>query len=88
MNMSIPADLENFVQSLVMSGSFRGPNEVVGKALQMFKRREEMRREIQVGIDHLNRGDFAEYDKDSFGSFSADIKATEDRLFPRESGES
>ena len=57
MNVSLPADLENFVQSLVLSGSYPGPDEVVGEALLMFKRREELRREIQVGIDQLDRGE-------------------------------
>ena len=57
MNVSIPADLESFVQNLVLSGSYPGPDEVVGKALQMLKRHEELRREIQVGIDQLDRGE-------------------------------
>jgi antitoxin ParD1/3/4 len=57
MNISLSADLENFVQNLVLSGSYPGPDEVVGKALLMLKRHEELRREIQLGIDQLDRGE-------------------------------
>ena len=81
MNASIPADLENFVQSLVLSGSYSGPDEVVGEALLMFKHHEELRREIQVGIGQLDRGESAEYDENSSERFSDDIKATEEKLF-------
>jgi antitoxin ParD1/3/4 len=88
MNVSIPADLENFVHSLVVSGSYADPDEVVGEALLRFKRHEELRREIQVGIDQLDRGEFSEYDENSLEKFDADIKATENNLFGRESGKS
>jgi antitoxin ParD1/3/4 len=60
MNVSLPAELENFVQNLVLTGSYPGPSEVVGEALQMLKRHEELRREIQVGIDELDRGEFVD----------------------------
>jgi len=75
MNVSIPADLESFVQNLVLSGSYPGPDEVVGKALQMLKRHEELRREIQVVSDQFDRGEFTEYDERSFQRFNDDIKA-------------
>ena len=88
MNVSLPAELENFVQSLVLSGSYSGPDEVVGKALLMFKRREELRREIQVGIDQLDRGEFVEYDDLSLERFTADVNAAEETLFGQDSSKS
>jgi antitoxin ParD1/3/4 len=57
MNVSLPPDLESFVQNLVLSGSYSGPDEVVGEALLRFKRQEELRREIQKGIGQLDRGE-------------------------------
>ena len=75
MNVSIPADMESFVQNLVLSGSYPGPDEVVGKILQMLKNFKELRREIQVGIDQFDRGEFTEYDERSFQRFNDDIKA-------------
>ena len=56
MNVSIPADLEGFVQSLVVSGDYRNPDEVVGTALKMLQHKEKLRREIQAGIDQLDQG--------------------------------
>jgi hypothetical protein len=41
-----------------------------------------------VGIDQLDRGEFSEYDENSLEKFDADIKATENNLFGRESGKS
>jgi putative addiction module CopG family antidote len=56
MNVSIPAELEGFVQSLVVSGDYRNPDEVVGTALKMLQHKEKLRREIQAGIDELDQG--------------------------------
>jgi antitoxin ParD1/3/4 len=84
MNITLPADLENFVQSLVVSGSYSDPDAVVGKAIAMLKRHEELRREIQIGIDQLDRGECTEYDENSFQRFSDDIKATEATIFGQE----
>jgi antitoxin ParD1/3/4 len=56
MNISIPAELEVFVQSLVASGDYRNTDEVVGTALKMLQHKEKLRSEIQAGIDELDQG--------------------------------
>jgi antitoxin ParD1/3/4 len=56
MNISIPPELEGFVKSLVVSGDYRNPDEVVGTALKMLQHKERLRREIQAGIDQLDQG--------------------------------
>jgi putative addiction module CopG family antidote len=56
MNVSIPTELEYFVQSLIVSGDYRDPGEVVGTALKMLQHKEQLRREIQTGIEELDKG--------------------------------
>ncbi len=56
MNISIPPELEGFVQSLILSGDYRNSDEVVGTALKMLQNKEKLRREIQAGIDQLDQG--------------------------------
>jgi len=56
MNVSIPNDLESFVQNLIISGNYHDPGEVVGTALKMLQHKEQLRREIQTGIEELDQG--------------------------------
>jgi antitoxin ParD1/3/4 len=56
MDVPIPADLEGFVNNLVVSGCYHDPSEVVGIALKMLQHREQLRRDIQAGIDELDQG--------------------------------
>ncbi len=56
MNVSIPADLEQFVHDAVQSGGYRNPTEVVGDALRLLARREELRRAVNAGIEQLEQG--------------------------------
>jgi putative addiction module CopG family antidote len=88
MNLSLPAELDNFVQNLVLSGSYADPSEGVSNALQMLKHHEELRSGIQKGIDQLNRGEATEYDEHSLHRFNSDIKIVEELIFGRESGKS
>lgn len=56
MNVAIPAEYEGFVQSVVTSGTFHDPTEVVGEALRLLKKREELRRDVNAGIEQLEQG--------------------------------
>jgi len=60
---------ESFVQNAVKSGSYLTQSEVVATALELLRTREELRRirreqlkkEIQIGIDQLDRGETVEF---------------------------
>jgi antitoxin ParD1/3/4 len=80
-DVSIPDDMEHFVEELVHAGSFRDPKEVVGEALRALKRQEELRRAIRAGIEDLDRGDYVEYDDTSAAQFQADIRALEESRY-------
>lgn len=60
---------QSFIADAVKSGFYITKSEVVATALGLLKSREDLRqirrahlkREIQIGIDQLNRGEFAEF---------------------------
>lgn len=56
MTVEIPPEHADFVQSVINSGSFRSEAEVVGEALQLLKKREQLRREVNAGIEQLQQG--------------------------------
>jgi antitoxin ParD1/3/4 len=65
MNISLTPQLEAFVQEKVASGLYSSASEVVRDALRMLEEQdrvkatklEMLRREIQKGIDELDRGE-------------------------------
>lgn len=67
MNVSLTPELEKLVNERVRSGMYSSASEVVREALRLLKAQEELRRqkledlrkEIQIGLDQLNRGEAA-----------------------------
>ena len=64
MNVSLTDELEKFVHAKVASGMYLSASEVVREALRLLAERdrvkelrlEELRREIQIGLDQLENG--------------------------------
>jgi antitoxin ParD1/3/4 len=82
-HVAIPAELEVFVQGVVQNGSYHNPAEVVGEALRLLARREQLLDEVKAGVDQLDRGEYTEYGVDSQREFQADIKTEEQSRFPQ-----
>lgn len=69
MEITLPAELEKLINEKVESGYYDSPGEVVREGLQLLKeqdqlrqiRRDELRREIQQGIDAGHEGRFTTY---------------------------
>ena len=69
MNVSLTPELEQFVADKVKSGLYNSASEVVREGLRLVHEQDqlreiklaELRREIQIGIDQLERGEFTEY---------------------------
>jgi antitoxin ParD1/3/4 len=57
MSTTITPELEQIVQSLVATGDYRNEKEILTEALELLRRRDELRAEIQIGIDELDRGE-------------------------------
>jgi putative addiction module CopG family antidote len=84
--VSIPPELEPFVQAIVASGSYENPAEVVGEALRLLSRREQLLHDVKAGVAQLNRGEYTEYSEGSLDQFLADIEAAERVRFPEAKG--
>lgn len=64
MNITLPSDMEQFVQDKVNSGQYHFASEVVGEALRLLAdreewtetRKQELRIEIAAGIRSLQHG--------------------------------
>jgi len=81
--VAIPAELELFVQAVVRSGSYHNPAEVVGEALRLLARREQLLHDVKAGVEQLDRGEYTEYGADCQQEFLADIRAEEQSRFPQ-----
>ena len=74
MNISLTPQLEQWVRDKVASGFYNSASEVVREALRLLNeqdrfremRLEELRKELQKGIDELDRGAGTPWDKETF----------------------
>ena len=65
MNVSLTPELERLVNKKVQSGMYSSASEVVREALRLLKeqgelrqrRLEDLRKEIGIGLEQLNRGE-------------------------------
>ncbi len=70
MNVSLTPDMEQFIQNQVESGKYTSASEVIQAALQMFVqqqdiyqgRKEELQKEIMIGIEASRRGEVVDAD--------------------------
>ena len=66
MNVSLTPELENFVNEKVKSGRYNSASEVVREGLRAIQdqdelrriRRDELRREIMLGVEQMRNGQF------------------------------
>lgn len=56
MNVQLPSDASKFVESLVSSGEYPSASEAVVEGIRLLKSREQLRADIQAGIDDLDAG--------------------------------
>ena len=65
MNVSLTPELEKLVNERVRSGMYSSASEVIREALRLLNQQEgvrqrkleELRKEIQIGIDQIERGE-------------------------------
>ena len=83
MNISLTPELEELVNHKVASGMYHSASEVIREGLRLLReqdvireiRRQELRKDIQKGMDSVARGEFTEYDRDSLPTLAAEVKA-------------
>lgn len=67
MNVSLTPELEGLIREKVESGMYQTASEVVREGLRLLRDRDEdrqqrledLRREIQIGVDEADRGELA-----------------------------
>ena len=81
MNITLPPELEKMVEEKVKSGCYDSPSQVVREGLQLLReqdhikqlRLEELRREIQKGIDDMREGRYTVYNADELDKLADKI---------------
>jgi antitoxin ParD1/3/4 len=71
MNVSLTPELEQYVNKRVQSGLYHSASEVVREGLRLLKEKDEvhqrkleqLRGEIQIGIDQADRGQVSDFNK-------------------------
>lgn len=82
MNVSLTPRLEELVNQKVASGLYNSASEVIREALRLLDEKdrvremriEELRKQVAVGIEQLDRGEYTEYDEDSLNQMFEDVK--------------
>ncbi len=83
MNVSLTGKLEKYIASKVASGDYSTNSEVVRDALRALQERDrerkaavrELRSQIRVGLDQLDRGEFIEMEAKDLPAFFGRIRA-------------
>jgi antitoxin ParD1/3/4 len=79
MNVSLTAHLEELIKKKVSSGLYNSASEVVREALRLLEEQdrlrelkiEELRREVRLGVEQLDRGKSAILDKSAVDRIKA-----------------
>jgi antitoxin ParD1/3/4 len=73
MQVSLSPELEQLLQNELATGKYRSENELLLEAVQLLtardKRMEELRRQVQIGRDQIDRGECTEFDDVSLRRF-------------------
>jgi antitoxin ParD1/3/4 len=80
MDISVTPETEKLVQEHLKTGRYSTPSAVVADAVRLLteheRKLEQLRKEIQLGIDQIERGEHTEYDehtlKDLFDSIQSE----------------
>jgi antitoxin ParD1/3/4 len=79
MNITLSPQLEEIVRRMVESGGYDSPEDVIRQALELLDRRDKnlawLRKEVQKGLDQLERGEYTVYDEQGLKDLAERVKA-------------
>lgn len=78
MNISLTPELENLINEKVKSGLYNSASEVIRESLRLLQeqdelrriRRDELRREIMLGVEQIRRGEYIEVKSSEMKDFA------------------
>jgi len=81
MNVSLTPELENLINEKVKSGLYNSASEVIRESLRLLQeqdmlkqiRRDELRREIMLGVEQIRRGEFVEVKASEMKGFAEQL---------------
>jgi antitoxin ParD1/3/4 len=87
MDVKLSDKLEEFVQAKVASGEYKNSEEVFAAALSLLKEcdqpdvsdLEELKREIGLGVEQLDRGESAPWDGDALKAEGRKLRSSRSR---------
>lgn len=76
MEVSLPPEMANLIQQKIASGRFRAAEDVIGAGLRLLDKQEaekldELRREIMIGYEQLQRGEGTPLDREAIENIKA-----------------
>lgn len=92
MEITLTPELENLINEELQTGNYFSPSDVLRESLLYLKasriprevRRENLRREVQKGIDAMRAGNYKTYDADNLDEFIEDITKGEKNFIEKE----
>ncbi len=78
MSHSFPPELQQLVSDQLATGDYASEDEVLLAGVRLLadrtRQREELRREVQIGRDQLDRGEYTEYDEHTLREYFDDLQ--------------
>ena len=62
MHIDLPTDQQALVENLVASGRYPSVQDAISEAIHLLATQEELRKEIQVGVDQADRSELLDHD--------------------------
>jgi len=57
MTIHVSPENEHFIEDAVKSGAYADTGQVLDEALNLLRQREDLRRDVNAGIDQLDKGE-------------------------------
>ncbi len=95
MNISLTPELEELVYKKVKTGMYHSASEVIREGLRLLKEQDEIRQtrlnqlrmEVDIGIEQVEHGQYADYDAENLQPLVDEIKTEGRKRLAKRNGE-
>ena len=80
MNISLSAEMEDFLKQKVGSDEYESPRAVLEEALRLLRQRDaeklaSLRQDLQHAMEQVERGEYSEYTAEDVGTLAQEVHA-------------